>query len=73
MRRLIREVIVLRRTLGKNPEISGESEDVPYGFCLVRRDVLVAVRRGPSGARIDHVSEDWSEATGEYDGFAIEF
>ncbi len=35
--------------------------------------LLVAVRRGPSGARVDHISVDWSEATGDYEGFAVRF
>ena len=35
--------------------------------------LLIAVRRGPSGARVDHVSADWSEATGDYDGFAVRY
>ena len=35
--------------------------------------LLGAVRRGPSGARVDHVSADWSDATGDYDGFAIRY
>lgn len=35
--------------------------------------LLVAIRRGPSGARVDHVSADWSEATGDYAGFAIRY
>lgn len=35
--------------------------------------LLVAVGRGPSGARVDHVATDWSDATGAYDGFAIRF
>ena len=35
--------------------------------------LLAAVRRGPSEARVDHVEVDWSEATGEYDGFGVRF
>ena len=35
--------------------------------------LLVAVQRGPSGAHVDHVAAEWSEATGEYEGFAIRF
>ncbi len=35
--------------------------------------LLFAVRRGPSGARVDHVSADWSRATGEFEGFAVRF
>ena len=33
--------------------------------------LLAAVRRGPSQARVDHVEVDWSEATGEFDRFAV--
>ena len=54
-------------------DYDGSVSLVAEGPREVLEHLLVAVRRGPSGARIDHVSEDWSEATGEYDGFAIEF
>ena len=35
--------------------------------------LLAAVRRGPSEARVIRVEVDWSEATGEYDGFGVHF
>lgn len=35
--------------------------------------LLAAVRRGPSEARVVRVEVDWSEATGEYDGFGVRF
>jgi len=35
--------------------------------------LLIAVQRGPSGARVEHVDDAWSEATDEFNGFAIQF
>lgn len=35
--------------------------------------LLATVRRGPSEARVIRVEVDWSEATGEYDGFGVRF
>ena len=35
--------------------------------------LLAAVRRGPSEARVDRVEVDWSEATGEFSGFAVRY
>ncbi len=35
--------------------------------------LFAAVRRGPSEARVDHVEVDWSEATGEFDRFAVQY
>ena len=35
--------------------------------------LLATLRRGPSEARVDRVEVDWSEATGDYDGFGVRF
>ena len=35
--------------------------------------LLAAVRHGPPDARVDHVEVDWSEATGEFNGFAVRY
>ncbi len=35
--------------------------------------LLSAVRRGPSEACVDRVEVDWSEATGEFSGFAVRY
>ena len=54
-------------------EYDGSVRLVAEGTREVLEHLLVAVRRGPSGARVDHVEADWSGATGEYDGFGIRF
>ena len=54
-------------------QYDGSVSLVAEGPREVLERLLVAVRRGPSGARVDQVSADWSEATGEYDGFGIRF
>lgn len=33
--------------------------------------LLGSLRDGPSGARVDGLSEGWAEATGEFDGFRV--
>ncbi len=54
-------------------EYDGSVRLVAEGPREVLDHLLVAIRRGPSGARVDHVAADWSDATGEYDGFTIKF
>ncbi len=54
-------------------EYDGSVSLVAEGPREVLERLLVTVQRGPSGARVDHVSADWSEATGEYDGFGVRF
>ena len=54
-------------------EYDGSVRLVAEGPREFLEQLLLAVRRGPSGARVDHVSEAWSEATGEYDGFGIRY
>ena len=54
-------------------EYDGSVRLVAEGPRELLEQLLLAVRRGPSGARVDHASEEWSEATGDYDGFAIVF
>ncbi len=38
--------------------------------CRVR-SAVESVHKGPSFARVDAVEDHWSEATGEFDGFAV--
>ena len=54
-------------------EYDGSVSLIAEGPREVLEHLLVAVRRGPAGARVDHVSVDWAAATGEYDGFAVRF
>ena len=54
-------------------EYDGSVRLLAEGPRVVLERLLVAVQRGPSGARVDHVSTEWSDATGEYDGFAVRF
>ena len=35
--------------------------------------LLDAVRRGPPGAYVDDVLAEWSDATGEFEGFAVRY
>ncbi|NBC17161.1 MAG: acylphosphatase [Bacteroidetes bacterium] len=35
--------------------------------------LLEAVRRGPSAARVEHVNAEWDATTGQFDGFTVRF
>ena len=33
--------------------------------------LLASTRQGPSMAHVDHVTQDWDDATDEFDGFSV--
>jgi len=43
------------------------------GLRAVLNRLLVALRQGPPGARVDGVSVEWSEATDAFDGFVVRY
>ena len=48
-------------------------EVVAEGPRAALEDLLAELRRGPSGARVESVSEAWAPATGEFSGFEIRY
>ena len=49
----------------------GRVELVAEGEHTTLADFLAIVRRGPSGAKVTEVIEEWSEGSGEFDAFRI--
>ncbi len=65
----------LARALGLTGSVRNEYDGSVHleaeGPRAALETLLAAVRRGPSQARVDHVEVAWSEATGEFDRFAV--
>ena len=49
----------------------GEVEVLAEGTRQSLEQLLGHLRRGPSGARVTHIEETWSQATGEFHTFRI--
>ncbi len=54
-------------------EYDGSVKLEAEGHRVALERLLLAVQRGPSGAHVDDVTVEWSEATGEYEGFAVRY
>lgn len=55
----------------RNQENTGGVEMVAEGSLADLQRLLEAVRRGPPGARVDHVEDTWGEASAGFDRFTI--
>ena len=49
----------------------GDVEVLAEGGRQDLEQLLICLRRGPSGAGVTRLEENWSEATGEFRGFRI--
>ena len=48
-----------------------EVEIVAEGYFTHLESFLGAVRRGPPGARVDHLTSNWDKPTGHYKTFSV--
>ena len=53
--------------------LDGQVEVVAEGDRQPLERLLLLLKQGPPGARIDHVAAGWSSPTGSYRSFVIEF
>jgi acylphosphatase len=51
----------------------GDVETIAEGAGPALREFLNALRRGPSGARVDGVNASWSHGTGEFVAFSVRY
>ena len=65
------------RQLGLRGEVrnlpDGGVEVVAEGVDAALRELVAALRRGPSGSGVGAVRVEWSAATGEHSGFQIRY
>jgi acylphosphatase len=68
---VVEEARQLRLSGWVNNRIDGSVEIVAEGSRAHLEALKVWAGRGPRAARVERVEEEWSEATGEFSGFAI--
>ena len=71
-------VLIRARSLGlrgyvRNGDDGCSVEVVAEGPVAVLEELLQHLRRGPFLSRVDEVEVSWSEATGRYDSFGVDF
>jgi len=71
-------VLIRARSLGlrgyvRNGDDRRSVEVVAEGPVAALEELLRHLRRGPFLSRVDEVEVSWSEATGRYDSFGVDF